>query len=70
MSVPTVGDEFAKLTYHLRMAQEASAMIAHLYNAEEGSVSKSVAAKNWLRISENLKEFIQHVVKMGMRRSH
>ena len=64
MSVPTEGDEFAKLTYHLRMAQEASATIAHLRNANDDRPS----AKAWLAISEGLKKFIQHVTMLAMRK--
>lgn len=64
MTVPTEGDEFAKLTFHLRMAQEAAAMIAHLRNANDDRQS----ARNWLNISEGLKKFIQSVTVMAMRK--
>jgi hypothetical protein len=62
--VPTEGDEYAKLTYHLRMAQEAAAMVAHLHNANDARDR----AKQWLQISEGLKKFINHVTQLAMGR--
>jgi hypothetical protein len=64
MSVPTEGDEFAKLTYHLRMAQEAAAMIAHLRNANDDRQG----ARTFLTFSENMKKTVQHVLILAMKR--
>lgn len=52
MSIPTRGDEFAKLIEYLRRAQESAAMLAHLYR-DDGSKVKS---HGWLTVSEGLKQ--------------
>lgn len=64
MTVPTEGDEFAKLTFHLRMAQEAAAMIAHLSNANDDRQR----ARMWLNVSEMLKKMIFSITQLAMRR--
>ena len=56
MSLPTKGEEFAKLMEHLRKAQECAAMIAHL----ERDASK-LTAQGWLAVSEMFK-LVQHKV--------
>lgn len=50
MSIPTKGEEFAKLIEHLRYAQENCAMLAHLHRDES-----KLTAQGWLAISEMLK---------------
>lgn len=60
MSPPTVGETYSKLMEHLRQAQEASAIMAHLRNAE-GDDKGRLLAKGWLTISEALK-LMQHKV--------
>jgi hypothetical protein len=66
MSVPTLGDEFAKMTFHMRHAQEAAAMIAHLYNAHGDNDD----ARRWIVISENFKKMIHQVTQIYMRRAN
>lgn len=54
MSIPTHGETYSKLIEHLRMAQEATAMLAHLRNAE-GDAKGRLLAKGWLVVSEALR---------------
>lgn len=50
MSIPTKGDEFAKLIEHIRKAEEHAAMLSHLY-ADESRMKQ----KSWLQVSELMK---------------
>lgn len=65
-SVPTEGDEFAKLTYHLRMAQEAAAMIAHLNKANDDHAR----SRTWLNVSSLMQKLIHQVTQIAMRRAN
>jgi hypothetical protein len=60
VSIPTQGEEYAKLMEHLRKAQESAAMLAHLINVQD-NVKDAALAKGWLAISELFK-MIQHKV--------
>jgi hypothetical protein len=51
MSIPTLGEEFAKLIEHLRYAQEDAAMLAHLHRDDSRTLARA-----WLAVSENLKK--------------
>ena len=62
MSLPTKGEKFVELTEHLRLAQEASAMLGHLHADED-----LVLSKGWLAISEMLKLTIFNVTKLATR---
>ena len=65
MSIPTKGEEFAKLMEHLRYAQENSAMLAHLTRDES-----NLTAQGWLAVSEMFK-LIQHkVTELAMKGLH
>jgi len=57
MSVPTVGEEYAKLMENLRYAEEHAAMIAHLHNHND----RRDIARKWLIVSENFKK-LQHTL--------
>lgn len=50
MSVPTTGEEYSKLIEHIRKAQEAAAMLAHIENANDNRKM----AIGWLGVSEQL----------------
>jgi len=64
MSVPTEGELYSQLMEHIRKAQEACAMMAHLRKAN-GDDRNSLA---WLEVSENFKK-TQHVLThLAMRR--
>lgn len=64
MSLPTQGEEFAKLIEHLRLAQEAAAMLAHLTNSH--NVRATTLGQGWLAVSENLKKMQHIVTKMAV----
>lgn len=64
MSVPIKSEEYAKLLEHLRLAQEASAMLAHLNNAD-GDKMGATLAHGWLAISEILKKMIWQVTQLA-----
>lgn len=67
MSVPTVGEQYAKLMEHLRHAQEDAAMLAHLHNTESGSKA-AMMAKGWLVVSEALKAMQGTVTRLAQGR--
>lgn len=54
MSVPTKHEIYEQLQHHLRKAQEAAAMLAHLNNAD-GDAPGAVLAKGWLNVSESFR---------------
>lgn len=65
MSIPTQGEEFAKLLEHLRLAQDSCAMLSHLA-AHHGSSSKDRAiADGWIAVSELLKRMQFQVTKLA-----
>ena len=66
MSIPTKGEEFAKLIEYLRKAQECCAMIAHLH-AEADQVDR-LLAKGWLGVEEMLKMIVHHITKLATRK--
>lgn len=63
MRLPTEGEEFAKLIEHIRLGQEAAAMLAHL--AQDKS---SFLATQWLLVEEHLKAMQHTLVKIAMRK--
>jgi hypothetical protein len=65
MSVPTQGEAFAKLTEHLRLAQEDTAMLAHLTRAMSSSKKDVAVADGWIATSELLKRLIYQVTKLA-----
>ena len=64
MSVPTIGEEYAKLMEHLRYAEENAAMIAHLHNHND----RRDIAKSWLKVSENFKKLQHTLTQLAMGR--
>lgn len=66
MSIPTKGEAFAKLTEHLRLAQEDAAMLAHLNNADGGHMN-GLIARGWLGVSELIKKIIYNVTELARR---
>lgn len=53
MSLPSRGEEFARLIEYLRLAQESASRLAHLHG--DTSPKDRLIAKGWLVISEGLK---------------
>jgi hypothetical protein len=62
MSLPTRGEEFSKLIEHIRLAQEAAAMLAHLNR--DTSKAKS---DGWIAISEMFKRVQYQVIQLANR---
>jgi len=61
MAVPTTGETFSKLIESIRMAQEQSAMMAHLTNAQD---SRELA-KAWLTVSEKLRHMQDSLIRLA-----
>ena len=64
MSVPTQGESFSKLIEYIRMAQEESATLAHLANANDDRK----LATGWLAVSEWFKRIQEQVTQLAMRK--
>jgi len=62
MSIPTKGETFAQLIEHLRLAQEAAAMLGHLYADEDSNMSHG-----WLGVSEMLNLTCRNVTSFATR---
>lgn len=65
MSLPTKIEKYNELTEHLRKAQEAAAMLAHLNNAEGDKLGQTLA-HGWLGISELLRKMNYQVTQLAM----
>jgi hypothetical protein len=63
MSVPTKGETFSQLIDHLRLAQEASAMLGHLSIANQ----EQKVGEAWLQVSELLKRTQKGVIDLATR---
>lgn len=64
MSVPTEGEEFAKLLHHLGESQNSCAMLSHLAKAND----EDLRAKGWMAVSELLKRMQYQVTEMAKRK--
>lgn len=64
--VPTKGETYGKLMEHLRQAQEAAAVLAHLARAN----SENNRADGWLVISEMFKRMQHRVTELATRGLH
>lgn len=62
--IPTRGDAYAKLSYHIDEAQDQAAVLAHLHNTEDDAHSRA-QARGWLVISEQLKRFKAVVIEIA-----
>lgn len=65
MSVPTRGEVYAKLLESMRMCEEHSAMMAHLYNAE--GLRGTELGRAWLRVSENFNRMNKGITMLATR---
>ena len=63
--VPTRGDAFSKLLYHLREAADQAAVLSHLANTEDGQMDK-LMAKGWLGVHELILRMVTQITKMAM----
>ena len=62
MTLPTRGEKFAELIEHLRMAEEAAAMLGHLHADEDKTMSHG-----WLGVSELLSRTVMAVTELATR---
>lgn len=65
ISIPTRGEEYAKLMEFLRYSQESAARLAHLYR--DDPVTGRAMAKGWLVVSEGLKLMQKNVTDLARR---
>lgn len=66
MGVPTRGLTYAKLTDHLREAEDCANMMAHLHQTE-GNDADKLLAKGWLGVGELLQRLNHQVTQLAMR---
>lgn len=64
--IPTRGLTYAKLTEHIRGAQDCAAMMSHLHNTEANDMDK-LLARGWLGIEELLKMLNYKVTELAKR---
>jgi len=64
MGVPTRGETYTKLLYHVHMAEEQAAMMAHLHNTEDSHKDKALA-RGWLSVSELFRQLAIKVTNMA-----
>jgi hypothetical protein len=64
MSIPTEGECYSKLMEHLIQAQEQAAMLGHLHNAND----HNAVARQWLKVSDMLKEMQMKLTSLAMGR--
>lgn len=65
--VPTRDETYMRLQHHLKEAQAAAAMLAHLHRAQNDSIGSrdSIMASGWLAISEALRLMQQKVIEIA-----
>jgi hypothetical protein len=62
--IPTRGDAFAKLMYHLREAADQAALLSHLHNTEDGELDK-LSAKGWLGVHGLLLRLVHTITELA-----
>lgn len=65
-TVPTQGETYSQLMEHLRKAQEASAMLAHLAAAND---DRSLS-NGWLVVSENFRKMQHSITQLATKGMH
>lgn len=65
MTVPTQGEAFAKLSWHLAEAQSIAAQLSHLYGLQGHTVRDQSLCRGWLLVSEQLKAFHRRVTNIA-----
>jgi hypothetical protein len=63
--VPTRGDAFTKLIYHLNEAADQAALLSHLHSTEDSEMDK-LTAKGWLGVHELLLRTRTQITKLAM----
>lgn len=62
--MPTRGDAFAKLIWHLQEAADQAAVLSHLHNAEDAPMEK-LMAKGWLGCHELILRLVTQITKLA-----
>lgn len=62
--VPTRGEAYTKLMWHLREAADQAAVLSHLHNTEDSELDKLVA-KGWLGVHELLMRQVTQITKLA-----
>jgi len=60
VSIPTKGEKFTELIEHLRLAEEAAAMLGHLHADEDKTMSHG-----WLGVSQLLNRTVKAVTDLA-----
>ena len=60
MTLPTKGEKFAELIEHLRLAEEAAAVLGHLHADEDKTMSHG-----WLGVSQLLNRTVKTVTDLA-----
>lgn len=68
MSVPTSGETFAKLLYHLDEVMNCAATLAHLARAEANAGKSRAIADGWIAVCEMFKRIRFQVTKLAQGR--
>jgi len=63
--LPTRGDAYTKLIWHLEEAADQAALLSHLHNTELSPMDKLVA-KGWLGVHELLLRMKAQITKLAM----
>jgi hypothetical protein len=63
--IPTRGEAFSKLIYHLNEAADQAAVLSHLHNTEDSNMDKLIA-KGWLGVHELLLRMKIQITKLAM----
>lgn len=66
--IPTRGDAYSKLIYHLEEAADQAAVLSHIHNTEDVPVDKLYAA-SWLKVHEGLLTFRNNVINLAKNKS-
>jgi len=62
--IPTRGDAFTKLIYHLSEAADQAAVLSHLHNTEDSALDK-LNARGWLGVHELLLRTKAQITKLA-----
>lgn len=65
MGVPTQGEAFSKLLYHLDEMMNCAATIAHLTRAQSNAGKDRALADGWIAVGEMLKRMRFQLVEMA-----
>ena len=65
--IPTRGDAYSKLIWHLSEAADQASVLSHLHNTEDSQMDK-LMAKGWAGVHELLMKVKSQITKLAMNR--